>query len=467
MDKKDGEDSMTVLRSYLLELGKTESQVQNVKGKSIEINERPHEIRNETSVLEILELWQQVFRETFQQYHRLSARLVRSQDGAAALQLWKEYLLQVQTFLAGPLPEDYDGLCEMQRVCGVYQNLLKSQHSVLLSKKENSSTQDFSRSLQEQFNSLANLHNETLAKIMDRHTEVTAVVLQLSDPLSVTASVTDPSLRLQINKRLNFWDTYRRDQSHLLTWLRDMTREQSRLQLRYINLRRVPKLLEQIDLILSKIPQGNDQINGLQKQQQEIVKFCDKTLAKSLQLESLAIVDRVNNLEVTSVHFALERRVRLEFSNLTVKNSLQASMKSWKDFLKRVQDLQKSYDCELGKIEKMCDEVTSELSLPSPVSFAATQSRLDKCRILTARIPDLNKNIEQANLTFDQLKESLSHHDVKTLSQRLWLMTQRRDDLQHQLMLQINLLEDRLESYQLFNIRHARFLAWANDLIHK
>lgn len=100
---------------------------------------------------------------------------MRSQDGAAALQLWQEYLLHVQTFLAGTLPEDYDGLCEAQRLCEVHQNLLTSQHSVLLSRKEASPTQDFSRSVQEQFNSLANLHNETLARIMERHSEVIQV----------------------------------------------------------------------------------------------------------------------------------------------------------------------------------------------------------------------------------------------------------------------------------------------------
>lgn len=103
---------------------------------------------------------------------RLSAKLVRSQDGAAALQLWQEYLRHVQAFLAGSLPEDYDGLRETQRLCEVHQNLLTSQQSVLMSRKNDPEMRDFSTALQEQFNSLANLHNETLARIMDRHNEV-------------------------------------------------------------------------------------------------------------------------------------------------------------------------------------------------------------------------------------------------------------------------------------------------------
>jgi len=110
---------------------------------------------------------------------RLSSRLVRSEDGSSALHLWQEYLHHVQAFLSGALPSDFDGLSETQRLCEVHQNLLTSQHAVLLKRKE--IPEQLTQSVQEHFNSLANLHNETLARIMERHSEVrnTAAVINM------------------------------------------------------------------------------------------------------------------------------------------------------------------------------------------------------------------------------------------------------------------------------------------------
>lgn len=81
-------------------------------------------------------------------------------------------------------------------------------------------------SVAEQFNSLTNLHNETLARIMERHGEV--------------------------RERLDSWDRYRQDQARLLSWLRDTERERGKLQLRYIHTRRVPKMLQRIEVSSSK-----------------------------------------------------------------------------------------------------------------------------------------------------------------------------------------------------------------------
>lgn len=52
----------------------------------------------------------------------------------------------------------------------------------------------------------------------------------------------------EVRERLAAWDRYRHDQARLLSWLRDTERERGRLQLRYIHTRRVPKMLQRIEV---------------------------------------------------------------------------------------------------------------------------------------------------------------------------------------------------------------------------
>ena len=74
----------------------------------------------------------------------------------------------------------------------------------------------------EQFNSLTNLHNETLAKIMDRKT--------------------------QVQNRMDAWEKYRQDQANLLSWLKDIENEKNRLKLRYVHIKTVAKTLLMIQV---------------------------------------------------------------------------------------------------------------------------------------------------------------------------------------------------------------------------
>jgi len=126
-------------------------------------------------------------------------------------------------------------------------------------------------SVAEQFNSLTNLHNETLARIMERHGEV--------------------------RERLESWDRYRQDQARLLSWLRDTERERGKLQLRYIHTRRVPKMLQRIESLLEKVPSGESQAELLRQQQSKLLHFCDDALATSIRMEHAAITQRISNLQ--------------------------------------------------------------------------------------------------------------------------------------------------------------------------
>nr|XP_023021800.1 nesprin-1-like isoform X2 [Leptinotarsa decemlineata] len=415
-DDTNNEEKLLVLRDHLLALSKAEGQIQQIKNKTVEVSTT----KTETSVLEILELWQQVFRETFQQYHRLSTRLVKNEDGAAALKLWQEYLMNVQQFLQGTIPGDYHSLSDHQHLCQIHQNLLTTQQNVLKpdEKKDSQLASGLVEStVMEQFNSLTNLHNETLSSIMDRHSEV--------------------------QKRLNAWDKYKQDQNKLLNWLKAIEKEREHMQLRYMHIRRIPKLLSLIQNLLDKIPQGEDQAENLQKQQNLLLQFCDDALATSIRMEHVAIKQRISNL--------------------------QAGLETWKEFLERITLLVKSYENRVEKVQKVLDDVQQAVEISSNFETSHTwvSNKLQVLQMTRDRLNTSKKDLEQLALTQEQLKECLSPSDMKTVNQRIWLLWNQYGDLDHQMATLCHQLEDKLGVRSMFESRHAKFIAWVNELEHR
>lgn len=408
------EEKLVELRENLLSLSKAEGQIQKIKDKAVEVST----LKTETSVVEILEIWQQVFRETFQQYHRLSTRLVKNEDSAAALKLWQEYLLNVQQFLQGSIPGDYQSLSEHQHLCQVHQNLLTTQQNVL-KPKDTTDGQLASglveTSVMEQFNSLTNLHNETLSRIMERHAGV--------------------------QKRLNAWEKYKQDQNKLLTWLKEIEKERERMQLRYMHIRRIPKLLLRIQNLGEKIPQSETLAENLQRQQNYLLQFCDHALATSIQMEHIAIRRRLCNLE--------------------------AGMDTWRHFLNRISVLIKIYEENVTKLQKFYDEIqetVNESLSHIPTSHSGIGNKLEILQATKERLNGSTKDIEQLKLIQEKLKAGLSPSDMKTIHQRIWLLIHQKDDLDHELATLCNQLEDKLGARSVFEDRHARFINWITDL---
>lgn len=407
------------MRNHLLTLGTTESQIQNIQAKSLGVIETSPlqtaiTTTTTTSVVEILHLWQNVFRETFQQYHRLSTRLVRSEDSAAALRLWQEYLYHVQAFLSGSIPEDYNGLTEHQHLCEVHQNLLSSQQNVLLSKKE-SVTDNLA--VMQQFNALTNLHNETLARIMERHTEV--------------------------KDRIQSWDSYRKNLVKLLAWLNSAEKDKGRLQLRYLHLRRIPKILARIECLLDKVPNGEKQCDDLKNQQTKVLLFCDdEALATSVRMEHAAIVQRIS--------------------------SLQAGLRSWYDFIQRIIKMNTEYDSEVIRIQNIFNDIQNQIQSSNldsrTMSHSGIYNKLEMIRSMRDRVTNTTKDLDNLSIIQEQLKELLSPADMKIITQKLWLLTHQQGDLDHQLSSLIHLLEERLNLRVIFDTRQTRFINWASQL---
>ncbi|VEN55994.1 unnamed protein product, partial [Callosobruchus maculatus] len=405
----ENEGKLAVLRDHLLSLSKAEGQIQQIKDKTVEISTT----RTETSVIEVLELWQQVIRETFQQYHRLSTTLVKNEDGAAALRLWEEYLLYVQQFLQGTIPGDCHSLSEHQSLCQVHQNLLTTQQNVL-----QPAGQLVEPGIMQQFNSLSNLHNEILSRITDRHSEV--------------------------QNRLNAWEKYKKDQNRLLAWLKGVEKERDHMQLRYMHIRRIPKLLTRIQTLLDKIPQGEEQAESLQRQQNVLLQFCDDALATSIRMEHVAIKQRISNI--------------------------RAGLDTWKQFLERIKTLVNTHEEKVDRLQKLFDEIqqiVNESVSQSPASHASCASKLELLQRTRSRLGTSTQELEELGLSQEQLKECLSPSDMKTINQRMWLLWHQQGDLDHQLASLCHQLEEKLGVKSMFETRQARFIAWINELENK
>lgn len=398
------EVQLVALRTHLLSLGKTETQLKHLHEHAIDGSPTSE---HEHSIVEVLELWQTVFQETFQQYHRLSSRLVQSSDSASALRLWREYLQHVQAFLSSGVPEDYSSLTENRHLCEVHQNLLTSQQTVLSLKTDGSSNVD--PALAEQFNSLTNLHNETLSRIIERHTE--------------------------IEVRLSAWDKYKNDQSQLLEWLKNKEKERTQLQLRYIHLRRVPHTLNRVETLIEQIPIGEIDAENLRKQQTYLLRFSNDALATSIRMEHAAIAQRIGNL--------------------------RAALETWRIFLTKIIDLGKTYNVKVKELQSSFEETQNVITLTSndlPATPAEIDSKVNQLRGQRVRLNNLTGDLEQINVIQEELKECISPNDMKTIRQTVWILWQQQAELDQQLSLLINQIEERLSLSAIFLAKHERFV---------
>lgn len=408
VESESPENQLTIVRSHLLALGKTEGQLKELRDKTVDGSSTT----TEYSIVEVLQLWQKIFQDTFHQYHRLSSRLVQSQDNASALKLWHEYLQHVQSFLASTIPQDYSSLTEHRHLCNVHENLLVSQKSVLELKSEKSNVDP---NILEQFNSLTNLHNETLSRILERHTE--------------------------IEKRLSAWDKYRKDQALLLEWLKEKERERSRLQLKYIHLRRVPKVLHRIERIIEQMPYGENETESLRKQQANFLQFCDDAIATSIRMEHAAIVQRISNL--------------------------RAGLETWRDFLEKIVNLGKTYDEKVKSIQSNFQETQTLVTNAAgnlPTNSIDIQERLNQLRNQRVRLNNLIPELELISVIQEELKECISPFDMKTIRQMVWILWQQQADLDQQLSNLINQIEERLSLNEMFSAKHVRLMKWMDGI---
>lgn len=402
------EDKLIALRDNLIALGKSEADIAPAKAELPDID---RDVSDEHSIVRILELWQAMFRDTFLHYHRLSTALVRSGDAATALRLWHEYLLDLQSFLSGSVPADYENLTEHRRLCRVHRNLLTSQRSVLMNENKEMKNRD----LADKFDTLTNLHNETLARIVERHDEVCT--------------------------RIAAWDDYRDIYTELLRWLKEMEREKEKLQLRYVHIKRIHKILTKIQNLSDKVPEGRKQSEKLLLNLKKVLEFTEEAYGASVRIEYAGAVKRVDNL--------------------------QASLDTWRDFLSRILALVGEYESLTSDLHKTYSRTQDEVNCYSDeerLSRPQLKKAIDKYTDLRSKVEKTESQIDALSVVQEQLKECLSPQDIRVVNQKLWQLRQQRADLEHQLSIIIHRLQERLEIYTIYESRLTRFAEWLTTL---
>lgn len=390
----------------MLALGRTEGQLNELRSHVADSTSK-----TELSIIQVLELWQDIFRETFEQYHRLSTRLVRNEDRASALNLWHDYLLQVQLFLSESLPDNYVCLNEYRNLCEVHQCVLTSQQSILTVQ-----TSAIDTSLTEKFKHLSKLHNETLSRISDRHAEIVL--------------------------RIKLWNKYKTDQSNLLIWLKEKEREKSRLQLRYIHLQRIPQTLHAIQNMIEQMEQAEIHYSDLKTQQDQIIQFCnDSAKTTSLRMEIGSIGQRFGNL--------------------------RASLETWKDFLCRISGLSATYDHKVNNLESHFQRAQDTIYLTSnnkiPQSVSQSEQTIDELRSLKILINSLTPELETVSIIQEELKECICPTNIKVIRRTMHVLWQQQADIDHQLTDLISKIDDRCTMFDTFTSKYERLTHWMDE----
>lgn len=412
-NNKNSEEQLQALREHLLELVKTEAKLKDLQENS----ENSDVVIQDVSIIEVLQLWQRLFRETFQQYHRLSTQLVQSQNSSAALRLWKEYLIHIQSFLSDSIPDDYSSLKEHKYLCEVHKNLLTSQHAVFSTNdgKDFIYGNDSNMDVKQEFDVLNNLHKEIITRLITRH--------------------------IEIETRLTAWIQYQNRHKEILVELQNIEKERFRLQLRYLHLKTIPRNLQKIEDLLIRLSVLEQKTTEFGRDQEAFLNLCDNNVSTSIRMEFGSIKQRISNL--------------------------QAALETWIGFMNKIVEMDTEYDREvkvvqhgLKEAQRIIDASKHNIERGPELIDLSLANLVEQKQKLHA----LDVSLDCIEEVHNQMKEYVSPYDVKIIKQMIWLLSEQKLDCDQQISNLINQIEEKLSKYSEFINRYNRINEWLDEI---
>ena len=145
-------------------------------------------------------------------------------------------------------------------------------------------------------------------------------------------------------------------------------------------------------------------------------------------------------------------------------SSLKAGLLTWKDHLKRLEQL--STECKDLKQKIEGDLKQPEDHLTKAISVFIPEVSKDKetCTALLTDLENTSERLRSLDNLHEDLSESLAPSDIKQLSQTLWLLGQRHSDDKHKLLVRMQILQTRMERIDLFQSHQSRFVTWVDKM---
>lgn len=395
-------DQLALLRSHLLNLAVIENDLKNQKSSPTMNSD------DSNTIVDTLNSLQKLFRETITEYNKLSSQLVNSSDNTIIFEIWLDYLNHVRSFLQSPLPSAYNVLKEQLHLCKIHQNLISNQRNCLMHKisVDNSSP--------ESLDDFKNKHVDVLNDLFER--------------------------QIEIESRLDAWEKYRKRQSDLLESIDDIEREKSLLQLKQIYLKSVPKTKTQIEEILSKVTDTEKDIVDMKNNQANLLNFIDDISSSALRLEFSSTHQRLANI--------------------------RASLETWTGFLKRIQELNKTYEFQVKLIQ---DNYQRQMNFLSSIkndvatNVGNSKQQLDVLKDKQKSLIEIKMELENFNALKDEMKDYVSTYDIKMIRQTIWILWQKYTDLNYEYSLLLNQIEERICLQTEFVIRYENLMFWLNE----